>query len=520
MTPALFRSLVMNEVRLRLRRSSTLVALLAVTIISWSMIGDPASGSSLIVIDDARVLYTSSVIAIGSASLACLLFGLGGFYLVRGRSAEDVRSGTGSVIGAAPIGNALFLASRWAGGVAYLGALMLAFMLTMLGLHVVRGDGPIELLVYLQYYALLLLPMLFFTVSCAVLFDSVAFLMGKAGDVLYFVVFCAQLGAAISATAVASRVIPLVTMFDFSGIGAGMLLIRQNFDTTHISLGGGSFDAKLAPLHLGAALWTAELVALRCAAGVLALLPMLPAVLLFHRFSPDRVKVSTAARRRTPLDVLNGWLRPLASLVQPLFRLAARVPGMAGQILADVALTFATSPSGLAAVLVLTVLAVVLPSDALGPLTLAAVGWWGVLVSDLGTRDFGAAIEDISGTVAGGTARRYVRQYAATALIGFAFTAVVALRWSVDQPVRALALVAGVLAVSALASLFGRCARTPRLFLALFLFWKYLEFNRVPAPAIDAFGSLGNATTGTAFGYCAVAALALIAGYWWHRRAL
>ncbi len=351
----IFKALALNEVRLRLRRISTLVALLAVSIISWGMISDPATGDAVIVINNARVLYTSNVIAIGSSSLACILIGLGGFYLVRGRIAEDVRSGTGSVIGATPVGNALFLCGRWAGAVAYLAAVTVAFMFTMLALHAVRGDGPIEPLVYLQYYALLLGPMIFFTASCAILFDSVAALMGKGGDVLYFFIWAAQLGVAVAITTDTGRQVPSFASIDFSGIGAAMLLIRQGFDTTQIALGGGTFDPALAPLSLQAVLWTPNLVATRFAAAALAMLPLLPAVFLFHRFSPDLVKVSTAAKRRSPLDMLNGWLRPLARLVQPLFRLAARMPGLAGQVLADVALTLTTSPTAIAAVVAMTV---------------------------------------------------------------------------------------------------------------------------------------------------------------------
>ena len=56
---------------------------------------------------------------------------------------------------------------------------MAAFMLTMLALHALRGDGPPEPLVYLQTHALLLLPMVFFAAGCAILFDSWAPLMGK-----------------------------------------------------------------------------------------------------------------------------------------------------------------------------------------------------------------------------------------------------------------------------------------------------------------------------------------------------
>ena len=119
----LLKALALNEVRLRMRRVSTIVAVLAVVAISWAMIVDPAGGEALIVVGSARVLYTSSALALGSASLASILFGLGGFYLVRGRIAEDIRTGAGSVIGATPVGNALFLAGRWLGAVAYLGLL-------------------------------------------------------------------------------------------------------------------------------------------------------------------------------------------------------------------------------------------------------------------------------------------------------------------------------------------------------------------------------------------------------------
>ena len=515
---AILKALAMNEVRLRLRRTSTLVALLAVSIISWAMIGDPASGNALIVIDDTRLRYTSNVLAIGSASLACILFGLGGFYLVRGRVAEDVRSGTGSVIGATPVGNALFLVGRWAGGVAYLGALMVAFMCTMLALHLVRGDGPIELHVYLQFYVLLLAPMLFFTASCAILFDSVAFLMGKAGDLLYFFIWCAQLGVAIAVTAGTSKAVPVASILDFSGIGAAMLLIRQGFDTTNIALGGGTFDASRVPLTLTHALWTGQLVATRLAACVLALLPLLPAILMFHRFSPDRVKVASAAKRRSPLAVLNGWLRPLAHLVRPLFGAAARLPRIPGQVLADITLTLAMSPSALAVVIGISIAAMVVPPAILGPLLIAAVAFWGILVSDLSTRDFDAVTEDLTGAVQGGVVRRYARQFAATALLGFLFMGVIALRFALSEPVRALALVAGVLSLSALASLFGRCARTSRLFLALFLFGLYVATQVKTAPLLDAVGFHGVANLHSAMTYLALAVLALVGGYLWNRR--
>lgn len=105
--------LVLNELRLRTRRVSSIVALLAVSFLSWSLIGDPNNGHTMLAVNDTRVLYNSATMALGSVSLASPLFCLIGFFLVRGRIAEDLRSGIGSVIGASSVSNISFLLARW-----------------------------------------------------------------------------------------------------------------------------------------------------------------------------------------------------------------------------------------------------------------------------------------------------------------------------------------------------------------------------------------------------------------------
>jgi hypothetical protein len=515
----LVKTLVLNEVRLRMRRTATLVTMLAVIAVSWAMIVDPAGGSALIVAGHARVLYTSAALAIGSATLGALLFGLGGFYLVRGRVAEDIRSGTGSVIGATPVGNAWFVFSRWLGSVVYLCALILVFMLTIMLLHAIRGDGRIEPLVYLQTYTLMLLPMVLFTASCAALCDNWAPLMGKRGDVLFFFLWMAQLAVMpVTAGHALGSPIPVTELFDFSGMGASMLVVTNALQTTEVALGGGDFKAQLAPVLLRSDLWTVQLTLMRCMAGLIALLPLLLAVPLFHRFSPDQVKVSAARRRRTPLAVVNGWLRPLSALAAPLFRVAAAVPGLAGQVLGDIALTLATSPSALLAIGASLGAALLAPAGGLGFVLIASLAFWGVLVSDLSTRDFSAGTEEMTGTVGGGVAGRYVRQYLATAALGLVFGGVVALRWSGADPVRALAVVAGVLSLSALATMFGRCSRTARLFMGLFLFWVYVILNGPKLALLDAVGFVGVANGHSIMAWSMAGAAALVAGFAWNRR--
>jgi hypothetical protein len=510
--------LALNEVRLRMRRLSTIVALLAVVAISWALISDPAGGHALIVISKARVLYTSSALALGSAVMASMLFALGGFYLVRGRTAEDIRTGAGSVIGATPVGDALFVAGRWLGGLAYLVLLTLALMGTILVCHALRGDGPIQPLVYLATYCLILLPALVFAASCATLFDSWAPLMGKRGDLLFFLLWSCQMalvGIVQSSGATASG----WAMFDFTGTLASMTTLAQYFDPAHTSLGGGiPFDAAKTPLLLPAFPWTAQVVGTRCAAGVIAVLPLAAAVLLFHRFSPDKVKASRSRQRRSPLAIVDTWLRPLSRLVQPLFALAARLPRWCGQVLADVALTLAASPSAIAALIVAFAASMLFDARLLGPVLLGCVTCWGVLVCDMSTRDFQAGAEDISGVVAGGAAGRYLRQYAAAVALGAMFMGVIAVRFAMHDPLRGAAVVVGILALAAIAHLLGRCSRTPRTFLSLFLFALYIGVNARTVPIVDAVGFNGVANLKSVLTYLAIGMAALAGGYAWNRR--
>ncbi len=518
-TTHMLLTLMHNEVRLRLRRWSTLVALLVVIVVSWSIIVDPASGSTMIAIKNQRVLYTSSAMALGSASLCALMFGLGGFYLVRGRISEDIRSGIGSVIGATPASNAWMLSARWLGGVAYLFALVVALMGTTVVCQLLRGEGAIQAWVYGQTFALVMAPTIFWAVSCAILFDSVGFLMGKVGDILYFVLWMGQLIFVIETTLKANLVVPAM-LFDHSGMVAALMTLQVYLGHSGISIGGSEFNAGLAPLLLPDTLWTANMALLRLGAAALALLPMLPAVLLFHRFSPDRVKLSRARERRSPLALLNKLLAPLAGLARPLYGLSARLPGLVGQALADVALTLTTSPIGVLAILFVLPASMLADQSALGGVLAIAVAVWGVLVSDISTRDHTTATADMTGAVKGGIETRFLRQYAASVVLGLVFMAPIALRLLAVHPVLALAALSGILGLSAFASMLGATSTTPRPFLALFLFGFYIAINVTKVPTIDAFGFNGVATVGSSVTLLAAGLAALVLGYAWNRRKL
>lgn len=510
--------LSLTEVRLRLRRLGTLVALMAVIAISWAMIPDPHSGLTLMAIKNARVLYTSSTLAFGSASLASFLFGLGGFYLVRGRIAEDLRSGSGAVIAATPVGNGLFLLSRALGGVLYLLTLIAALLGTMLMLHALHGEGPIQVSIYLQTYAVVFLPVVFLSVSCAILFDSIPVLMGKAGDLAFFFVWMAQIGVAGALAETHSPIVAALMLLDFSGLAISMIGFEQLLGTSHISVGMSTFNAALPAVTLTSAIWSAQVIWMRTATGMLALLPLLPAPLLFHRYSPDKVKPSSTRKRRSPLALINQWARPLAKCAQPLFVLGATIPGFQGQVLADLALTLAASPSVIALLGISLLASMLADSSALSGVLLATVACWGIVVSDLSTRDYQANLEQLTGTAAGGISSRYLRQFAAGCVLGWMFMGVLAIRLYYHAPVLGAALVSGVFSLAALATLFGRCSRTARTFLSLFLFWLYIASNETKLPMMDVVGFNGVANVDSVLAQLLIASAALFFGYVYNRQ--
>lgn len=509
--------LVLTEACLRLRRVSTLVTLFVVAALGWWIFADQTSGFAFIVVQDVRVLNTSSTIALGSVALFALIFGLAGFFLTRGRIDEDMRCGTASVIASSTISNSLFLNCRWLGGIGYLIVMAGVFMVTMMVCHLFRGIGPIQPWVYIQTYCIILLPVIFFSVSCAVLFDSFAPLMGKVGDVLFFMLWAAQFSVmGLIDDHAGVRFSPLF-LIDFSGVVMTVKSLFEHFHTTDISLGYASFNQALPGITLTDELWTLPMLLMRLASMAIASAVLLPAFLIFHRYSSDKVKVSQSGQRRLPVAALNQWLRPLSKITQPLFGLSARLPGVGGAMLADVALTLSTSPIAILALAAVLVASVAVKIALLPSVLMGAVAVWGITISDISTRDFISGCEQMTGALAGGISQRYLRQSAAAFFLGLLFVGIAGLRLISLHPVQVVAMLVGLASLSALASLAGRTARTPRLYLALFLFWIYIAVQMPGEAVMDIVGFNGAANITSIIIQLSIAIMALICGYTYNR---
>ncbi|MFG6461578.1 hypothetical protein ACG04Q_08350 [Roseateles sp. DXS20W] len=515
MNTSLYQALVLNEWRLRSRRVSSLVILLAVVAVSWLMVLDPSTGAAMMVTNKQRLAYDSQTLAFGTTLIASLLFGLAGFYLARGRSQEDLRCGTAGVLGATPVANAQLLGARWLGAFGFLLSLGAAVMLTIWVLQGVRGEGPLQPLPYLQMLFLGLAPGLMLCASLAVLADAWAPLMGKRGDALYWVLWIVQFAFVPAFLGEGAIRLSGWQVFDINGVSPLLVSLGQLLDVRSVQVGGGPFDPTLPVLHMPEGLWSRELVALRLGAMLLALLPLVPAVLAFHRYAPDRVKPRSAAQRGRVMQALQ-WLsgpllRPFTRALGALMFAGARLPGVPGRWLADVGLVLLSQPLLALAMLGCAVAAVFVPVEVLPGVMAAALGAWGVAVADVSSRDLQSGTLALAGAAPGGALERGLRQAGAALGLGIIVAAPALLRWLVVAPLQAVACLAGLLCLSAAAALLGRLTQGPRTFLALFLFGLYLNLQNTGQAVLDMLGLSGAAQPASAAAYTVAGVLALVA---------
>ncbi|HKV73834.1 MAG TPA: hypothetical protein VJN95_04885 [Gemmatimonadales bacterium] len=511
-------AIVATDLRLRWRRTSTIVTLLVMIVIAYGVVPDFHTGSTVMAIDGHRAVYNSAALSIATAMFASFFLGLFGFYLVSNALRRDVETRTGYVIAATPIRNAEYLAGKFAGNVVFLATLLATYLTGVLVMHLLRGEASIEPWTYLSTYALLAGPALVFVSVLGLLFECLPPLAGRGGDVLYFFVWIAVLSmGAIGADS--GSFSWKASALDVMGLGFLLgEMHRQGLPTT-MAVGHTVFDPALAavtiqPVAAGAGAFLSRLVAL-----LLPLPLLLLALAAFHRFDPVRVRAAAKQGGRGPLALLDRLFKPVTRLLLPIAAAGGRMRWrFGGQALADAAATFMLSPVTLAALLVLAVLSLTTPLDGLRGGVLPAMSVLLVLaLADIPTRDRAAGTGPMLDSMPILRSTRVLWKLASAVLVALAFALVPLLRLAVAAPGSAVALLVGTLFTASLAISLGVLTGTPKTFAALFLFFLYLVINGGALPALDFAGWTGLATPAVTLGYFVATVLFASAAILWQR---
>ena len=478
-------AIVRADFLIRFRRASTVVIFLLLSAVAYLWVPPPSSGRALMRIGQQRALYDSAAVGIATALLGAMFVGLAGFYVVSSAIRGDVASRCGSIIAATTVRNGEYLAGKFLGNVVFLATFLCGFMVASMAMVLVRGEGPLRPLVFLWEYALLASGTILLVSVLAIVFESVPWLSGRLGDVLYFILWAVSF--AIPVAAVENHV-QWVRYIDFHGLAFLETHVRQMFHTNAMSIGSSPYNAAN-----GVAVVPPLAVPLReivpRITSTLAPLLLLPiALVFFHRFDPARTRAAAAHAKRSWLGRINGLVRPIARLLFGRFRPPAA--------LADAQLTVISTPLIVAAAIVFALL----PPAAL-PIAFAAAG---IFIADVSTRERRAGTEALVFAAPG------IREhFVAWKMISSVLVALLILAVPIARSAAWLPNLAGVAFVCAAATFLGVISGNAKTFIVLFLSFWYVAVNDKGAmPALDFAGFFG-VHPRVAAGYAIAAAVLL-----------
>lgn len=440
------------------------------------------------------------------------VLGLVGFYIVKGSVARDYATGVGQIMATTPMSRPLYMLGKWLSNYAVLGITVVVLALAGIGMNLWFGEGGLGFVGLVAPLVLIALPWLGLVAALTVLFESISWLRGGLGNIVYLVLWLVLISVSLGPNPGGTSGPAVNPYLDITG----MLTISESVsrsaqaaypDATGFMFGSGFISADQELFTYNGIRWTTGILVSRLLVLLLAVGLVLLAGALFDRFDPARllpVKRRGAAPEPAPAPAvepvpLSGVrLTPLPG-VATRFRFRALLSG-------ELKLVFKAQRwwwYAVAAGLVVAQLAS--PSDVVPYLLIAAWVWHILILSGLGCREnrfntrqiVFSAPRPMSQLPAG-----WLSALLVTALLGSG--ALVRFLLAGD-PVAILGWLTAIVFIPSLALALGTLSGSGKVFEALYVLWMYLLTQGVGA--LDFAGVV----PGSHFYLCAPVAIGLLA---------
>jgi hypothetical protein len=286
--------LAQADFRERTRRYSFLITLLGTLFFGFLVI----TGKWAVRMGEYRGEYNSAWVGSVMASASTVMLAYFGFYLVKNSLSRDRNTRVGEILAATPLSGSLYVASKFASNLAVLTlmATTLAASAVVMQLLLSPVEAGLELWALVAPFVFLCLPVITLVAAAAVLFESIRFLRGGVGNVIYF--FAAE-------AALINSLLLDIPALDFSGFG---LIIPSMQEAAQAAYPGVELGLQMGFIgflpaaaeeatklfHWGGIEWSLAMVPLRLMWIATALGMTGLAVVFFDRFDPAR------ARHRKP----------------------------------------------------------------------------------------------------------------------------------------------------------------------------------------------------------------------------
>ena len=467
----------------RTRRYSFLVMLGLVLWIGYVS----ASGQFAISVSPNYVgVIDSAWVGATMALTASFVLGLVGFYIVKGSVARDYTTGVGQIMATTPMSRLLYMLGKWLSNYTVLGITAAILALAGIGMGLWFGSGGLDIVALVAPLVLIGLPWLGLVAALAVLFESVAWLRGGLGNIVYAILWLIVIiGAALPTAVSGFTVNPYIDVTGLQIIADSVTRSAQAVypDAAVMSFGSGLImaDPKLFPYN--GIQWTTGVLVSRLLLLLLAVGLVMLASVLFDRFDPARllpVKHRAAAPEPAPsqapaaepIPVSGVHLTPLSG-AGTRFRFWALLSGELKLFVKGQRWWWYAVGAGLVVAQLLS------PSDWVPYLLIAAWVWPILILSGLGCREnqfdtrqiVFSAPRPMSQLPAG-----WLSALLVTALLGSG--ALVRFLLAGD-PVAVLGWLTAIVFIPSLALVLGTLSGSGKAFEVLYIFWMYLLMQQV-----------------------------------------
>jgi hypothetical protein len=296
-TISMMYQLILGDFRERTRRYSFLVTLLGTLFFGYLVI----TGKWVINLGEYRGVYNSAWVGSLMGSASAIMLAFFGFYLVKNTIGRDRSTGVGQILAATRLRSVAYVISKFISNI-----VVLTFMMVLLAAAAVvmqllsRVEEGIDLWALVAPFLFVCLPVLVIVAAAAVLFESVRWLRGTFGNILY--IFVAEF-------AFLNSLLLHIPLLDFGGFGlfipsmeAAALAAYPDatlgLEMGFIGLVEGAASGTMTLFRWEGIDWSFAMVPLRllwvgCAVGLVGV-----ATLNFDRFDPAQTRTTKPSKRR------------------------------------------------------------------------------------------------------------------------------------------------------------------------------------------------------------------------------
>lgn len=425
---------------------------------------------------------------VGSMMTLVINFFLGwfGFYLVKNAVERDRETGVGQIMATTPLSRPMYILGKWLSNFAVLGVMVFILMLAAFVMQLVQRESPqIEFWALMAPFLFVALPFMAWIAAIAVLFESIRWLRGGFGNVVYFVFFMTVI--LILAMQVGPRV-PLLDWIGFGLFSQGMGdAARAVYPDYQHGFSLGVMPAiTMKTFYWPGVEWTLPVILWRMTTLLLAIGTALTGSLFFDRFDPSRQRPRSAGKESIPdlpepvgaierMPARTAHLTPLTSS-RSHFRFGFLLGAELRLLLKGLRWWWYSVAIGLIVASILS------PMDVVRNGLLPALWVWPVLLwSGLGCResryDTRQMVFSASNPVR--------KQLPATWLAGFLVTALmgsgVLVRYLLaGEMISAMGWLSGALFIPSLAIALGTLTGSSKAFEVLYVLWMYLIIQKIP----------------------------------------